>query len=58
MANDCTALKKLRKFPIRAIPSTPIKMAIALEVKIPAIILVTIVAELRCATLNSTLLFI
>jgi hypothetical protein len=36
-------------------PSTPIKKAIALDVKIPAIILVMIVAELRCATLNNTL---
>jgi hypothetical protein len=47
--------RKFLRLPINAIPSTPIKKAMALEVKIPAIILVIIAAELRCTTLNNTL---
>ena len=57
MAKDCTALKKFRIFPINANPSTPIKIAIALEVTIPANILVIIVAEFKWATLNKTFAF-
>ena len=49
------ALKKFLRLPINAMPSTPIKKAIALDVRMPAIILVTIVAEFKCATLNNTL---
>lgn len=45
-------------FPISAKPSTPIKIAIALEVTIPAKILVMIVAEFKWATLNKTFVLI
>lgn len=37
----CVDPTKLRKFPINAKPSAPIKIAIAFEVNIPAIILIT-----------------
>ena len=57
IANEWDALKKLRKFPIKAIPSGPIKMAIAFEVRNPEIILIKTDAEFNDATLISTLLF-
>jgi hypothetical protein len=57
MAMDCKALKKLRRFPIRAMPSGPIKMAMNLEIRIPAIILTLIFAVLRLAALTKTSLF-
>ena len=56
--NVLAALVKSLKFPTSAKPSAPIKMAINLEVKKPAIIFITTETELREATLTSTLLFI
>lgn len=44
--NDLAELTKSRKFPTKAIPSVPIKMAIALEVKKPEIILIKTATEL------------
>ena len=58
MEIDCTELKKFRKLPISANPSAPIKMAMALEVKIPAIIFIKTEVEFRDATLIKTFLFI
>ena len=55
---DCIELKKLRKFPIKANPSAPLKMAMAFEVKIPATILVITEAVFKDPTLTNTLLFI
>ena len=57
IANECTELIKFLKLPIKAIPSGPIKMAIALEVKKPDIILTKTEVEFKEATLISTLLF-
>lgn len=57
VANEWTELKKFLKFPISAIPSGPIKIAIAFEVKNPEIILTTTVAEFNEATLKSIFLF-
>lgn len=54
---DCMELRKFLKFPMRAIPSAPMKMAIALEVKNPAKILMATETEFKDATFNRTLLF-
>ena len=48
------AFKKLERFPTRARPSTPIKIAMNFEVSIPAIIRTPNMNELRLATLNKT----
>lgn len=58
MEIDCAERKKSRKFPIKAIPSAPMKYAMALEVRKPVIILVKTAAEFNEATLNKTLEFI
>ena len=50
-------LKKLRKFPIKAKPSAPIKTAIALEVNTPARTLVATDTVFNEAALFNTLLF-
>ena len=55
---DCMELKKFLIFPIKAIPSAPTKMAMALEVRKPAIILRSTDTEFKDATFKSTLLFI
>lgn len=57
IANECIELKKFLKFPINAIPSGPIKMAMAFDVKNPEIILTKTEAEFKDATLIRTLLF-
>lgn len=49
--NDCAEPKKSLKFPISAIPSVPIKMAMAFEVKKPETILTSIATELMEAIL-------
>jgi len=51
-------LRKFLKFPMRAIPSAPIKIAMAFEVKNPAKILIATETEFKDATFNRTLLFI
>lgn len=53
-----TELTKFLMFPIKASPSGPIKIAIAFEVTIPAIILVKTDAVCNDATLTKTYLFI
>ena len=58
MEIDCTALKKFLKLPIRAIPSGPTKMAINLEMRIPATILIVMLAVIRLAALINTTLLI
>lgn len=58
VANDWEALTKFRMFPIRAIPSTPIKTAIALDVIMPAKILTPIFTVLSWATFTRTKLLI
>ena len=50
-------LTKFLKLPINAKPSAPIKIAIAFEVKIPAIILVNKETVCKDVTLTKTFLF-
>ena len=57
IANEWIELKKFLKFPIKANPSGPIKIAMAFDVKNPEIILTKTEVEFKDATLMSTLLF-
>ena len=54
----CAEVIKFLKFPTSAIPEGPIKMAMALEVKNPVIIFITIDTELSDAILNKVLFLI
>ena len=53
--NDCAELKKSRKFPMSAIPSVPIKIAMAFDVKKPATILIKMATEFKDAIFIRTL---
>ena len=57
MEMDCIELRKFLTFPMRAIPSAPIKIAMALDVKNPAKILMATETEFKDATFSRTLLF-
>ena len=57
MATDWMEPRKFLRLPTNAIPSGPMKIAMALEVKKPEIILVKTEAVFKEATFISTLLF-